>query len=221
MLISEQEPQVLSKRLLSSLLLSVFVSLAIFYFMSQLISGGDQLKPSSDKENYIEFVRIKRNSNTEIRRRTLPEKPKVEQKKMPLKSLSISKKSAAPKRPSMKFNTPPMDIALANGPGGIGVSGAGSMAGGSGSQLTPLVRITPNYPRQAAMQGIEGFVIVQFDVLPNGSTSNVRILKSNPRNVFDMAAKKAVLRWKYRPQVEDGKPVTVKAQKTNLPFRLE
>ena len=64
-----------STRVASSIALSVCVSLGLFYFMSQLISGGTNLKKSDDTENFIEFVRIKRPSNTETKKRQLPKKP--------------------------------------------------------------------------------------------------------------------------------------------------
>ena len=37
------------------------VTLSLFYLMAQLISGGANLNKSDDTENFIEFVRVKKN----------------------------------------------------------------------------------------------------------------------------------------------------------------
>ena len=50
---------------------------------------------------------------------------------------------------------------------------------------------------------------------------NVEVLDSKPRRVFDMAAKRALLKWKYKPQIEGGKPVVKRGEKDQLDFKLE
>jgi protein TonB len=85
--------------------------------------------------------------------------------------------------------------------------------------LTPIVRIEPQYPRKAAMQGTEGFVVLAFEVTESGTVDNVEVVSAKPRRSFYMSAKRAVLKWKYKPQTEDGKPVRV-AQKVQLDFKL-
>lgn len=213
-----------STRVASSIALSVCISLGLFYFMSQLISGGANLKKSDNTEDFIEFVRIKRPSHTEAKKRQLPKKPQPQKQDIPKETFNVAKNEVAPKRPQMNFNAPKLDIPLAAGPGGIAVgggAGSGMGAGASGSGLMPLVRVTPQYPRSAQMRGLEGEVHLKFDIMKDGSTGNVRIVSSKPRGVFDTAAKKAVLKWKYRPQIVEGKPTVVKGEQVILPFKLE
>ena len=50
---------------------------------------------------------------------------------------------------------------------------------------------------------------------------NVKILESKPRRIFDMAAKRALLKWKYKPKVEEGKPVAQAGQLVQLDFSIE
>ena len=88
-------------------------------------------------------------------------------------------------------------------------------------KLQPLVRIEPRYPAQAARDGIEGFVIVEFDVSEMGAVENVVIVDSQPKRIFDREAKRAISKWKYRPVIEDGVPVRTAGVKTQLDFSLQ
>ncbi len=191
----------------------LLVTLSLFYLMSQLISGGADLNRSDDSENFIEFVRIKKDSMVQERKRQLPKKPPEPKKPPPPQKLSLA--ATQPTKPQMNMKLPKLSTSLkGNGPylGGAGTGGAGNM-------LTPIVRIEPQFPRKAAMQGIEGFVVLAFEVTESGTVDNVQIVNSKPRRIFDMDAKRAVLKWKYKPQEEDGKPVRV-AQKVQLDFKL-
>ncbi len=201
---------------------SLVVTLFLFYFMAYLISGGKQLMKSKDSENLIEFVRIKRPTQTELRKRELPKKPEIKEEPKAAKSIQLNNDSVKPSRPEMKFDTPKLDIPLAMGAGGIGVNaGGGGSASGDSSEM-PLVRVEPQFPTEAAMKGIEkGWVRVIFDLNPDGTVTNVSIVDSSPRDVFDLAARRAILKWKYRPKMVDGKGVMRKGIKVQLNFGME
>lgn len=76
-------------------------------------------------------------------------------------------------------------------------------------ELTPLVRIPPEYPMSARAKQTEGYVILRFTVTETGSVASPEVLRSEPPGIFDRAATRAVLRWKYQPQIVDGKPASV------------
>ena len=66
--------------------------------------------------------------------------------------------------------------------------------------LIPPVEIDtrrPKYPERARDLQIEGVCVVEFDVLPDGSVSNIRII-SGPMEFHD-AVTKAVATWRYKP----------------------
>ena len=69
--------------------------------------------------------------------------------------------------------------------------------------------VEPRYPRSRAARKTRGWVEVEFQVNPDGETSDVKILGSSPPEVFDEAALDAVSRWRFKPQVVDGEPVAV------------
>ena len=87
-------------------------------------------------------------------------------------------------------------------------------------ELTPLVRIPADYPISALSKEIEGWVLVRFTVTETGSVADPEILRSQPPGVFDRSAKRAVLKWKYQPQIVDGKPAAVVTY-TRLRFEME
>ena len=67
----------------------------------------------------------------------------------------------------------------------------------------PLVRIPPNYPVRAQERGLEGRCEVTFDVTPEGTPTNVRILTCS-NSVFERDTIRAVERWRYEPRIQDG-----------------
>ncbi len=70
-----------------------------------------------------------------------------------------------------------------------------------------VVRTPPQYPYRARQRGIEGSATVRFLVNPDGVTSEITILSSEPAGVFDQAVIDAVSRWRFEPGVLAGHPV--------------
>lgn len=85
---------------------------------------------------------------------------------------------------------------------------------------TPVVRINPAYPTNLAQRGIEGQCDMIFDILPNGTTANVRALSCSNRG-FERASVSAIQRWRYNPQVRNGQPITYQGARTQLLYSLD
>ena len=201
---------------LGPLVLGGLATIGIFYFMAVLVSGGKNLSKSDDNENFIEFVRVRPQENLETRTRKLPDKPpepKTPPKMEPMQQASTPQ----PKSNLSAMNTPKLEAPLAFGDGAA-VGGGG----GTGDRgVTPMVRVQPQYPRKAAMEGIEGWVKLRFDVNESGTVENAEVLAAEPPRVFDSAARQAVLNWRYKPQTENGKPVRLNGIEVRLDFQLE
>ena len=88
-------------------------------------------------------------------------------------------------------------------------------------QPTPIVRIEPKYPIEAARNGIEGWVKLSFTVNEVGSVEDIEILASEPEGVFEREAQRALAKWKYKPQIVDGKPVKQPGLTVVLVFKIE
>ena len=190
------------------------VVLVLFYIMSVLISGRDDLKKPEEMPSLVEFIRTKPRDFLEEKKRKMPQKKPKELKPPPMKRIQTS----IPKmeKMNMKLDMPNIKSLLAgSGPrlGGLGFS--------SDREVTPLVRIEPVYPNKARQRGIEGEVFLQFDVTSAGFTENIKILDSKPPRVFDKDAVRALRKWKYRPKIEDGKAVEQLGLRTVIDFQLE
>ncbi len=66
-----------------------------------------------------------------------------------------------------------------------------------------IVRVAPIYPARAVAMGLEGQVVVQFDVTAEGQVINASVVQST-HTVFEKAAIKAAERFKFKPRVIDG-----------------
>lgn len=94
------------------------------------------------------------------------------------------------------------------------------LGGGSDRDVMPLVRINPDYPPRALSRNLEGWVQVQFTITATGTVKDASVIKSsNP--IFEEAAIKAILRWRYNPKIENGEGVERVGMQTILRFELE
>jgi protein TonB len=75
------------------------------------------------------------------------------------------------------------------------------------------------YPPAAQRKGIEGAVVISFDVLENGTVGNARIV-SGPVEFHEVVLKAAAT-WRFTPARQDGQPVRFKGMTKRVVFRLE
>jgi TonB family protein len=69
----------------------------------------------------------------------------------------------------------------------------------------------PKFPAATRNRNIDGWVELEFTVLPDGTTGEIVVTNSSPRRTFDNAAINAVAQWRYKPVMRDGKPVPQRA----------
>ena len=86
--------------------------------------------------------------------------------------------------------------------------------------MVPVMAVAPEYPTRQLYQGVEGWVLVEFDVDRLGRVVAPRVIAAQPARVFDRAALRAVKRYKYRPRVINGQPVDVQGVRQRIVFEL-
>ncbi|WP_338853089.1 TonB family protein [Alteromonas macleodii] len=89
------------------------------------------------------------------------------------------------------------------------------------SKLTPIKRVSPEMPKQAQREGIEGWVKLRFTINEVGGVEDVEVVDAQPKGVFDYEAKRALRKWVYRPQMVDGKVVRQNNMQVQLNFKLD
>jgi len=80
------------------------------------------------------------------------------------------------------------------------------------------VYVSPVYPDLARAAKIEGMVILEAVINPDGVVRDVRVLRSVP--LLDEAAMAAVRQWRYTPTMLSGVPVAV-VMTVTVTFRLQ
>ena len=85
----------------------------------------------------------------------------------------------------------------------------------------PIFQVPPQYPRRAAERGIEGCVVLKYVVTEVGSVRDPEVMQSIPKGIFDRAAIRAALRYKYKPLIRDGNAVEVEGVTQRITFVLE
>ncbi len=77
------------------------------------------------------------------------------------------------------------------------------------AQHEPIVDAQPTYPMLAQHMNVQGSVILQALIGTDGVVENLRVL-SGPA-ILASAAQQAVREWRFKPILQDGRPVESKA----------
>ena len=197
-----------------SALAGTIVAIIMLWMMQLLVTSPSQRLPTVESTRLIDFVRLKHEENVQLKERLPPPPPE---------------RTAPPSRPQLDLHTAPqpvlpqldmamnLDIPLSFGEGPtLGPVVAAQLDSG----FVPLSRQPPEYPFKAARRGIEGWVRVAFDVTETGDVENVEVIESDPPGVFDIAASRAVSRWRFKPRIIDGQAVAGKASQV-VEFELD
>lgn len=80
------------------------------------------------------------------------------------------------------------------------------------SQLKELRRGAADFPAEARIGQISGWVELEFTVARNGAVRDIKVTASEPRRTFDDAALSAMRDYRYEPLLRDGQPVEQRAR---------
>jgi len=205
-----------------ALALSFLVTVGMFGFMRALTNARGE-HDEAMAVTKIEFVRLRRETEIEEKKREKPEREKPQQAPV-TPTLLVAKDEG--------FDTA-LDVqALAAGLGaefgsagggggdGTGMGGLGFNAGLADRAPLPLVRVEPQYPPQAQRRKLEGWVQVRFTISTAGSVKDAAVIKSSDA-VFERNAIQAVNKWKYQPQMQAGKATEAPGQQVVVRFRMK
>lgn len=81
--------------------------------------------------------------------------------------------------------------------------------------------VQPVYPFKAMLKEIEGHVLVQFTVKQDGTVLNPVVLESEPDDIFDAAALKAIQQFRFQPREAGGDRLVANNVRMRFAFRLQ
>ncbi|NOT44387.1 MAG: energy transducer TonB [Acidobacteria bacterium] len=79
--------------------------------------------------------------------------------------------------------------------------------GGNIKPPTKTKDVRPSYPPIAQSARVQGVVIIEATIGPDGRVADARVLRSVP--LLDAAAIEAVRQWEFTPTLLNGQPVPV------------
>ncbi len=195
-------------RVITAGILAIFVTLGLLFLMHMLIFKDMKAPEEGKDQKIVDFLMPELQIETRFDT-AKPDKPEEPDEPPPELEMDFDVPDASPDA----INMAPPSMAA-----GLKVAGIGGF-GGDGEFL-PIVKVNPVYPRRALSRGIEGWVIVEFTVTKNGSVRDPIVVDAKPQNVFNNAAKKAALKFKYKPRVIDGEPVDVGGVRNKITFAI-
>ncbi|QQD21503.1 TonB family protein [Venatoribacter cucullus] len=202
------------KRIALALLASALFTLGLFWVMHRMVSGPAELQRPDQDRAVVDFIRLKQDSQTELKERRKPEPPKPQKPKLPQES--VSQQDVPMQQIPFKVPQVTPDLSLSQqsllGDAVVGL-------GFGDSDVIPLVRMNAVYPQRALRQKIEGFVTARLQITPEGTVESVNIIEAQPRGVFEREAIRALYKYKFKPKMENGRPVAQTATQT-IEFKL-
>src|ERR1035441_9265607 len=79
-------------------------------------------------------------------------------------------------------------------------------------------KVEPEYSEEARKSKLEGTVLLKVEITPEGKATNIKVLHALGMGL-DEKAVECVTKWRFKPGMKDGEPVTLDAQ-IEVNFRL-
>ena len=168
---------------------AVIVTGGLFLFMAAMIRQDLRLDEPEDAVNISITAQIDdtdlTNANREFRRPTLDAPPPPPP--------AVNDPSNRPALDGVRAQIPTIEANLNIGSGF-----------NPDRDAQPLVRIQEAYPERCmARAGNSESVTVQFDVTPEGTTTNIQVIDTT-NSCFNRSVTRSVQRWKYQPKIEEN-----------------
>ncbi|MEM1438803.1 MAG: energy transducer TonB [Pseudomonadota bacterium] len=197
-------------RYLIAIVSGALVTSSLLFLMTFLIETGESAVTEPRERQLLDFVRVRQEEvvNREERKPEKPQKPETPPPDVPpppTDDVNPDVSGLSVRAPSINTST--------------SIAAPGELSYADGEYL-PIVRVAPVYPNRALSRGLEGYVDLMFTVTEAGTVKDP-VVTYTTSSLFNRAATQAVLKFKYKPRVVDGKPVEVPGVETRIRFQLE
>ena len=199
-----------------------------FLLIQQLVTNEQGLRTDLEPFDLVDFIRMARPAEIEEldpeEEMTEPEPEKIPPETEPLE-MEIEKPAISATQFDIAMPAVNVPMSL-NGTPFIGDfikstrSQTGASPGHIYTNVVPTLRVPPVYPPRALRSGIEGIVTVEFTISTDGSVKDASVVKSRPPKIFDRAVLTAISKWKFNPDIVNGKKVAKRARQ-DVNFKLQ
>jgi len=204
--------------LVTVILLTVVVNLMIFVGIPFLSAATAK----KNTETFDSFVSFKMDKPVIKERKKIEKEPEKENKPKKMPKLNMKHEAHKVTRPKLNVNMPKMNFALNSklsegmavampADGGVTAAMAGmKLEFEIGEVDTPprvVYKTNPIYPFAAKRRHITGKVVLRFLVDKSGVVKKMKVVKSEPKGVFDKAVLDSLSRWRFKPGIYENKPV--------------
>ena len=208
-------------RLGMSTLVGVAMTLALFYLMQFLIAGGKSALTEEKGGQIVDIVRVKQENEVQTKNRK-PKKPPPPDQPPP---------DVPPQNMNVNVDQTGFSMTGIDANAGIDIGGGGF--GISDGEYLPI-KGSARIPTTSFVSGLQGWVIVEFTVSEQGTVAGPVVVNNcawtrprsagpcvdSPNGVFDSAAMRAAVKFKYKPKVIDGEPVETAGVQNRIVFEL-
>lgn len=203
--------------------LGALATLCLFYIMQALIERGEKVITKVENIQIVDLVRMKEERYVQVKKRKADKPPEPDE-------LPPTPQQEVFQVASSKLGFHMSNIALhpklAIDP---------TSYADSDRDYLPIVKVMPVYPQRAAAKSLVGWVLVEFTVTANGTVidpvviDNCAIISlqhaympcdNQPNRIFDKAALRSALKFKYVPKTINGVPIDTVGVRNLFTFRF-
>lgn len=203
-------------RLLFALPIAGCLATVLFSLMAWLVNAPKQTQQHSIEVTKVSYLVSEQENDARTRSRSLPPEPKVTPTQAPQTFMNTPQPLSIP---SMDVPVDDRSLGLNINISAVDVQAPQIAQVSSSQQAMHLYRVDPNYPAKARKRRAEGFVIIKFNIDPQGKPIDLEVIDANPKRLFEQEAIKALKQWRYQPKLEFGKAVVQHGQTVKLEFR--
>lgn len=195
------------QKMITAILVGILITFGLFVFMAYLVSQDKNVIIEPINYPVVDVYQTPKDTKVVV---------KVKPVLTPPPPMKVPKIELIPTEPiTNDFPTigevemPAIEVVKSNILGGV-----------PDGEARPIMRVDPKYPIKAAKNGVEGWVRLSFSIDKLGQVFNISIIESNPKRIFDKAAKRALKKWKYRAKTVNGETVVQNQLSVQLDFNM-
>jgi protein TonB len=194
-------------RAIPSSILAVLITLGLILAMYGLIKMDEPELTSGKSVKLPDFVHADRNEDLQTIA-PKPDRPTDVQEQPDVPDVDVT-----PDRVDINSN-------LSLGAVKVGINRDLKGFNSNDGEYLPIFRAPPIYPRRAMERGLCGWVDLMYTVTASGGTRDPVVTDSSS-SMFEKAARKAALKYKYKARQVGGKGVDVPGVEIRIRFSLE